>query len=281
MARGRATPGTDPTPHLGPGYMDRLPDDGPLPDLSLYEHLISDGLTAADARQGPVDHVTARRLAIWLAAHPQIPPFGQNLVRFTETGAISTDLKNQLRFYSRSGSYPYHHQVDRLHEYVRARGNQLGPIGDHFGTACDQLDRADLMLTDIYKHAGQGEAWPDTDGPGLTALARYHPDTRTVTLILDATTASTAIYAIAAHADDREAHTREIQLRSQALPEDSYGHRNRQAIAARETRITTRLRAIEQAYQSAIEHGSTPKPIGALSPPECAVGEAIDREAEP
>jgi hypothetical protein len=37
------------------------------------------------------------------------------------------------------------------------------------------------------------------------------------------------------------------------MPEGSYGHRNRQAIAARETRITTRLRAVENAYRTAIE----------------------------
>ena len=38
------------------------------------------------------------------------------------------------------------------------------------------------------------------------------------------------------------------------LPEGSYGRRNRQAIAARETRIAARLRAVEQAYRMAIEH---------------------------
>ena len=47
-------------PAFGRGYW--LPEDEPLPDLSLYERLISDGITAADARNGPVDHVTAQRL---------------------------------------------------------------------------------------------------------------------------------------------------------------------------------------------------------------------------
>jgi hypothetical protein len=70
------------------------------------------------------------------------------------------------------------------------------------------------------------------------------------------------MFAIAAHADEREAHIREIQSYAQTLPEDSYGQRNRQAIAARETRVAARLRAVEHAYRTAIERDA------ALSPPE-------------
>ena len=51
------------------------PEDGLLPELSLYERLIGNGIAAADARGRPVNHVTARRLAIWLAARPQAPVF--------------------------------------------------------------------------------------------------------------------------------------------------------------------------------------------------------------
>ena len=47
---------------------------------------------------------------------------------------------------------------------------------------------------------------------------------------------------------------------AQDLPEGSYGRRNRQAIAARETRITTRLRAVEQAYRTAIDHDTAHNP---------------------
>ena len=57
-----------------------------------------------------------------------------------------------------------------------------------------------------------------------------------VSLVLDATTANIAMFAIAAHADEREAHVREVERSGQNLPEGSYGRRNRQAIAARETR---------------------------------------------
>ena len=78
-----------------------------------------------------------------------------------------------------------------------------------------------------------GQTWPETDGPRVVALAGRDPDSQTFTLLLDATTASIAIFAIAAHADEREAHVREVERFGQTLPEGSYGRRNRQAIAAR------------------------------------------------
>jgi len=84
------------------------------------------------------------------------------------------------------------------------------------------------------------------------------------------------MFAIAAHADEREAHVREVQQFGHSLPEGSYGRRNRQAIAARETRIATRLRAVQQAYRTATEHNT------AYTPPEparrrSALGPAGDR----
>jgi hypothetical protein len=50
----------------------------------MYERLCSDGIAASDSRSTSVDHVTARRLTIWLAARPQRPVFAQSLVRFAE-----------------------------------------------------------------------------------------------------------------------------------------------------------------------------------------------------
>ena len=68
------------------------------------------------------------------------------------------------------------------------------------------------------------------------------------------------MFAIAAHASEREAHLREVEQSGHSLPEGSYGRRNRQAIAARETRIASRLRAVEQAYRIATEHDTASRP---------------------
>jgi hypothetical protein len=87
------------------------------------------------------------------------------------------------------------------------------------------------------------------------------------------------MFAVAAHADEREAHIREVQSYGQTLPEDSYGRRNRQAIATRETRITARLRAVEHAYRIAIERDT----VSGLSEPirTCHAPEHVaDREIE-
>jgi hypothetical protein len=260
--------GTEPAP----AYNRRVPADQLLPDLGLYERLIDQGTSVADAQDSPVDHVTARRLAIWLAARPQDPSFAQGLARFINTGAIQRDLKNQLRLHARSASYADHAQAARLLRYTVARGTDPGPVGASFGAACHQLDRSDLMLAGTRDQAWNGatrrprQAEQDTGGPGITALARYDPDGQIVTLVLDAATANTAIYAITAHAQEREAHLREIQLHAQDFPEGSYGRRNRQAITDRETRITTRLRAIEHAYQDAIEHDITAVPSEPAGP---------------
>jgi len=85
------------------------------------------------------------------------------------------------------------------------------------------------------------------------ALASHNPETQTVTLVIDTATANAVMFAIAGHADEHEAHIREVQSYAQTLPESSYGRRNRHAIAARETRIAARLRVGEHAYRIAID----------------------------
>ncbi len=92
------------------------------------------------------------------------------------------------------------------------------------------------------------------------------------------------MFALAAHAGEREAHVREVERSGADWPEGSYGRRNRQAIAARETRVATRLRAVEHAYRTAIERDTAsrpPEPIRTLRSPELQAGRQIELEAEP
>jgi hypothetical protein len=238
----------------------------------LYERLIDDGVAKADSRGGVIDHVTARRMALWLISRPQPPDFTRGLIRFAQSGVITHALKTQLRNYARSASYPHRPQAARLMEYTTARGTDLGPIGTDFASICDQIDRADEMLTGLRDRVREGRmpepAWPDTDGQHVIALARRDPDSGMISLLLDATTANIAMHAIATHAGDREAHVREVEQYSQRLHEDSYGRRNRQAIAARETRVAARLRAMEHAYRTAIEADPTRTPRSADMAPD-------------
>jgi hypothetical protein len=275
---------TDNGTGLAPPQAQRVPADQLLPDLALYERLINEGVAAAHARGSPVDHVTARRLAIWLAARPQEPPFAQGLTRFINTGVIHRELMTRLRIHSRSGSYADQPEAARLMQYCTARGADVGPVADNFGAACHQMDRADLMLADLRdrnRHGtsrSSGQASHDIDGSVTTILARHDPHSQITVLVLDSVTAHAAIYAIAAHADEREAHLRRVRLHRQNLPEGSHAGTNRPIGTDRDTRIAARLRAVEQEYRAALERDtvSAPQPAGVLR----VSGLASNREIE-
>ena len=66
--------------------------------MAFYERMIDDGTADADRRGGAVDHITARRIAIWLAAHPQQPEFAQahyiDGFRYPDTKFIAASPRN-------------------------------------------------------------------------------------------------------------------------------------------------------------------------------------------
>jgi hypothetical protein len=250
--------------------------------MAFYERMIEEGIAGADRRGGAVDHVTARRIAIWLTARPQPPAFAHALTRFTRTGAVSEDLRRQLRKHAYSPANPHRSLAHRLVQYCASRSADPRPVGPDFAAACDQIDRADEMLAGLRDRVRQGiekpaDAQPDTEGPSVIARAQRDPHSRMVSLILDEATANIAMYAIAVHAGEREAHVREVERFGQGLPDGSYGKQNRRAIAARETRAAQRLRAVQQAYQEAAEYATAVTHAEAVTSPAL---HAADREIE-
>ena len=141
----------------------------PARDLALYERLISDGIAAANSRGGVIDHVTARRMALWLVSKQQSPDFTRGLIRFAQTGVVTRALKIQLANYARSPGYPHRSKAARLREYVVARGTDLGPVGTNFAAICDRIDQADTMLAGMREGPGKAAACPSR--PGRTQAA--------------------------------------------------------------------------------------------------------------
>jgi hypothetical protein len=236
--------------------------------MAFYERLISHGIAEADARGSAIDHVTARRMAIWLLPRSQQEPeFMRGLIHFARTGGITDPLRKTLQHHARSPSHPSRPHAARLLQYAVARGNDRGRIGDNFGAVCDQIDHADALLEDLRNRVLEQRRHPELatgdwrEGIPLrpAAMARRDDVTRAVTFILDGTVAEAAVHAIKIDAMAREARIRQIRQQGETLAEGSYGRQNRQAIAARETQIAEGLRAIERAYHQAVEPPLAPE----------------------
>jgi hypothetical protein len=52
-------------------------------------------------------------------------------------------------------------------------GADLGPIGENFGAACDQIDPAEVMLGRLHQQATQGLAIPGRPGRKPTILDHF------------------------------------------------------------------------------------------------------------
>ena len=263
---------------------ENTPQDTLARDMAFYERLISRGIAEADARGSAIDHVTARRMALWLLPRSQEEPaFMRGLIHFARTGGITRDLKTRLRNHARTPGRLSPHTA-RLLQYATARGSDLGRIGDNFGAVCDQIDQADAMLEELHERVMEHRRHPGRAAgdrlarPTLqpAAMARRDDVTQAVTFILDGTVADAAVHAITANAMEREARIRQIRRQTETLAEGSYGRQNREAIVARETTIAAGLRAIERACRAAHEYTPAPQ----LSQPLPSADRTSDHELE-
>jgi hypothetical protein len=155
----------------------------------------------------------------------------------------------RLCIHARSGAHTDWPQARRFIQHGATCGAELGLVGENFADTCGQIDDADAMLDGFRGRASASrahrrQAWPIVDGPRITALTRQDPDTQTVTLVLDVTT----------------------------------------AIAARDTWVCTRPRAAERACRTTTERDivpTPPEPVRAPSSGARTAAEKIEMEAEP
>src|SRR5271166_2408120 len=127
-----------------------------------------------------------------------------------------------------------------------------------------------------HGHAVPEQAWPETGGSRILVLARRDPETQTVILIMDAAADMASTPSLLTLMNEKPTFARSSGL-ARSCPGGSYGRRNRQAIAIRDTRVAARLRAVAQAYRIAIERDAAIEPdYTVLRSPE----RVADREME-
>ena len=131
------------------------------------------------------------------------------------------------------------------------------------------------MLADLHQRARQVRAEPaqalagDLTAPRSSPWPTATPAARPSALSCTLPPPTPPTLAIATHADEREAQIREVeQVRRQPPGRASDDRRNRQAIAARETWVATRLRAVEHAYRTRSAHSmyEPPEPTRSSAP---------------
>src|ERR1700733_16048832 len=93
----------------------------PARDMAFYERLIRRGITEAHTRGSAIDHVTARRLALWLLPRSQDDPdLMRGLIHFARTGGVTEPMLHRLRRQARSPAHPTRPPAAWLLQYTAA-----------------------------------------------------------------------------------------------------------------------------------------------------------------
>ena len=175
---------------------------------------------------------------------------------------IGPTLKMQLRMRVRSGTYtdPPRPSAAGIHRRPRHRPR---PDQREFRQRLrsDRPGRRDARQAPRPGHGRPplpGQTLPETDGPRPSGTPTARPSASSWT--------PPRQYRPVRHRRSRRrtrSPIREVQRYGQTLPEGSYGRRNRQAFAARETRVAARLRAGERLpdASSATSRPGRPSPV--------------------